>query len=84
VYVAAAVAALFAVRLLAGCASRTATAEIPHLKTTVTVGPKPHQATIDVSSSGPGAAFSGIVLTYPDGHRRMLGTGTYEAGDSGG
>lgn len=76
VCLAAAVAALFAVWLLAGCDSGTAT--MPHLKTRVTFGPKPGQATIYVTPSGAGSAFSGIVLTYPDGHRRMLGTATYE------
>jgi hypothetical protein len=76
---AAAVFSLFTV--LSGCASGVT--EMPQLKTSVTLGPKAHSATINVSASGVGGAFSGIVLTYPDGHRRLLGTATYSDADSG-
>ena len=74
------VAALIAGSLLAGCASGTAT--MPDLKTGVTVHQTAHRATIHVAASGVGEAFSGIVVTYPDGHRDLLGTATYSDGDS--
>jgi len=73
--------ALTLVAVLSGCASGAA--DMPQLKTRVTVDKKLHAATIHISASGVGEAFSGIVLTYPDGHRDFLGTATYSDGDSG-
>ena len=73
--------ALTLVAVLSGCASGAA--DMPQLKTRVTVDKKLHAATIHISASGVGEAFSGIVLTYPDGHRDFLGTATYSNGDSG-
>lgn len=78
---AAAVSALTLVAMLSGCASGAT--DMPRLKTSVTVGKMPHAATLHVSASGVGDAFSGIVLTYPDGHHDFLGTATYSNGGSG-
>ena len=79
--VAASMSALTLVAVLSGCASGAT--NMPQLKTRVTVDKKLHAATIHISASGVGEAFSGIVLTYPDGHRDFLGTATYSDGDSG-
>ena len=66
---------------LAGCANP---GSMPRLHVNVTVGPKAHQAVIRVTASGRlGGAYSGIALTYPDGHRRIFGTFAYGAGDVG-
>jgi hypothetical protein len=66
---------------LAGCANP---GSMPRLHVNLTAGPKAHQAVIRVTASGKlGGAYSGIALTYPDGHRRMFGTFTYGAGDVG-
>lgn len=65
---------------LTGCA-----AYVPRLHVDVTVGPKAHQATlrVKVASSLTGSAYvyMGIVLTYPDGHRRLLSSGDRGAND---
>lgn len=56
---------------LAGCAAYR-----PHFRVTVTVGPKAHQAAIRIKNASglPGQTYvyMGIVLTYPNGHRRLL------------
>ena len=66
---------------LAGCANP---GSMPHLHINVTVGPRAHQAVVHISASGRcGGAYSGVVLTYPDGHRRILGTDSYGVGDIG-
>jgi hypothetical protein len=65
--------------LLAGCGS-----EEPHLPDVTTgamVGPRSGEATISVKSSGSGAGVAAVVLTYPDGHRRQVGSGVLEGGE---
>ena len=56
---------------LAGCGSYK-----PRLHMNVTVGPKAHQAAIRIKAVGglPGQTYvyMGIVLTCPNGHRRLL------------
>jgi hypothetical protein len=57
--------------LLAGCGS-----EEPHLPDVTTgamVGPRSGEATI--------AGVAAVVLTYPDGHRRQVGSGVLEGGE---
>jgi hypothetical protein len=78
---AAATSAMLLMVVMPACGSGAAT--MPHIRTSVTVGQKPHEAAIHVSASGMGKAFAGIVLTYPDGHRELLGTATYSEADSG-
>jgi hypothetical protein len=66
---------------LAGCANP---GSMPRLHANVTVGPKAHRAVIRITASGRlGGAFSGIVLSYPDGHRRILGSGFWGRSDVG-
>jgi hypothetical protein len=76
-----AASALVLVAVPSGCASGAA--GMPQIKTSVTVAPKLHMATIHISANGEGKAFAGIVLSYPDGHRDLLGTATYSAASSG-
>jgi len=58
---------------------------VPHLHWDTTLGPKADQATIlaKVTSGLTGWAHVniGIVLTYPDGHRRLLSSGDCGAND---
>ena len=66
-------AALLAL-LLTGCGAYN-----PRLLVNVALGPKAHQAAIRIkaASGSPGFAYVGIVLTYPDGHRRLLSSGDW-------
>jgi hypothetical protein len=66
--------------LLTGCG--TSKPHLPHVTTGVTVGPKPHQATLSLSSSGDGYGVAEFVLTYPDGHKHVAGDGVLENGTS--
>jgi hypothetical protein len=79
--VAAVVSAFILSVVLSGSASGAT--DLPRLKTSVIVDKKLRAATLHISASGVGDAFSGIVLTYPDGHHDFLGTATYSDGDSG-
>jgi hypothetical protein len=66
---------------LAGCANP---ASMPRLHAHLTVGPQAHQAVLRITASGKRwSAYSGIVLSYPDGRRRMFGAFAYGAGDVG-
>ena len=64
--------------LLAGCGSGEP--HLPDVTTGVMVGPKSGEATVTVQSSGSGAGVAALVLTYPDGHRRQVGSGVLEGG----
>jgi hypothetical protein len=55
---------------------------MPDLTATATVNQKAHKATIRMTANGGGEAMAGIVLTYPDGHRRLLVTAVLSAGDA--
>ena len=65
---------------LAGCANP---GSMPRLQMNVIVGPEAHQVSILVKgvTGKRGGAYTGIVLTYPDGHRRILDTFTFGAND---
>ena len=76
-----AASAVALVAALSGCASGAT--GMPQVKTSVSVAPKLRTAAIHISASGAGKAFSGIVLTYPDGHHDLLGTATYSEASSG-
>jgi hypothetical protein len=66
---------------LAGCANP---GSMPRVHVGVTVGTAAHLAVVHISASGRcGGAYSGVVLTYPDGHRRLLGTACYGVGEIG-
>jgi hypothetical protein len=60
---------------------------MPRLHWNVTLGPEAHQATIRVKVASGLAASAcvhmGIVLTYPDGRRRLLSSGDWGANDKG-
>ena len=75
-------AALIAATLAAGCGSSSETA-MPTFSAIASAGPKAHEATVSVTSDGSGTASAAIVLTYPDGHRSLLDTGSWRAMDSG-
>lgn len=77
-----AVCGIAAAALAVGCGSGTGSA-MPHLTTSVTVGPKPHRATINIVASGIGTAFTDITLTYPSGRREEIGTASFKDADSG-
>jgi hypothetical protein len=66
--------------LLAGCA--LGTAAMPNLTATAIVNQKAHKATIRMTANGGGEAMAGVVLTYPDGHRRLLVTAVLSRGDA--
>ena len=72
------VCACTSLALLAGCGSSKP--HLPHVTTGVMVGPKPHQATISLTSSGDGYGVAELVLTYPDGHKHVAGNGVMEDG----
>jgi len=67
---------------LAACGSSGP--HLPHVTVGLSLGPKPHQATISLQSSGSGAGVAAIVLTYPNGHRREIGEAVVENGLSTG
>ncbi len=64
----------------AGCANP---GSMPRLHMNVTVGPKAHQAVVLIKgvTDRRGGAYAGVVLTYPDGRRRLLDTFTFGAHD---
>ena len=64
--------------LLAACGSSGP--HLPHVTVGVSVGPKPHEATISLQSTGRGTGVAAIVLTYPNGHRREIGQAVVEDG----
>ena len=68
-----------AVLALAACG---ASAGMPQLKVSVTVGPQPHRATISVIASGSGEAMADVVLTYPDGSKQELVSAHFKDGGS--
>jgi hypothetical protein len=76
-----AVCGIVAVAFVAGCGS-TAEPAMPHLATGATVDPKSGEASITITASGVGIARTAFVLTYPDGHRALLGTAQYQDADS--
>ena len=80
VVVAILLACLVAAWLLQGCGSEAP--HLPQVTTGVGVGPKPHEATISLRSSGGGYGVAEFVLTYPDGHMRVEGAGVLEDGTS--
>ena len=64
--------------LLTACGSSEP--HLPHVTTSVMTGPKPHEATFSLSSSGNGYGVAELVLTYPNGHRHVGGDGVLEDG----
>ena len=70
---------LLCVSVACGCSHQ---ASMPRLHLSVTVGPQAHQAILHVTETGRlGGAYSGIVLVYPDGHQKVLGTAIWGRGD---
>ena len=65
---------------LAACGSSAP--HLPKVTTGVGVGPRPHEATINLRSSGSGYGVAEFILTYPDGHKRFGGAGVLEDGTS--
>jgi hypothetical protein len=63
--------------LLTACGSGEP--QLPQVTTSVTIGPGPHEATVNVSSSGDGYGVAQLVLTYPDGSRHVTGQGVLES-----
>ena len=62
-----------------GCSSQPTK---PQLHLRVTVGPRAHEAVLHVTETGSlGGAYSGVVLVYPDGHQKVLGTAIWGRGD---
>lgn len=67
--------------LLVGCANPASMPQV-HVKTAIRA--PAHDAVVHISATGrSGGAYSGVVLTYPDGHLQMLGTACYGVGDIG-
>jgi hypothetical protein len=62
--------------LLAACGSSEP--QLPHVTTSVGIGPSPHEMTVSVRTSGDGHGVAEFVLTYPDGHEQVGGVGVLE------
>jgi len=73
--------ALLVAAPLLGCANP---GSMPQVHAGVSVGPALHRAVVHISASGRrGGAYSGVVVTYPDGRRALLGTACYGVGEVG-
>ena len=82
-----AVCGITVVVFASGCASGSATKSatgMPHLAVSTEIGPKPHEWAITVAATGGGKADAGVVLTYPDGHTRLVVTLRLENGATAG
>jgi hypothetical protein len=67
---------------VAGCGSSDAQT-MPTFSATAAPGPKAHEATVHITSSGSGTASAAVLLTYPNGRRDRVENATWRAMDSG-